>query len=131
MRTAIDSGCYMVEVTWIIYSTDKACMLPLVVGLLLQLKAGNQNVLAELKKIRNAFSVDSNGVFSGCIGAMNDLAVRIMSRVGVGVDDSGTYLCLGNMKHFYALHTQDNYDKMKRFLWISPGRHSASHDSAA
>ena len=59
-----------------ITSVYKSFLLPLV-DQILRLKAGDKSALHELKKISDTFSVDSNGVCKGCIGAIDGLAVRI------------------------------------------------------
>ena len=110
-----------------IYSIEKSFELPLM-DLLLRLEGGDMSALDELKKISHEFSVDSNGVLTGCIGAIDGLAVRINSPVGV--ENPGNYFC---RKNFYALNVQAICDRAKRYLWISLGHHGhgASHDSAA
>ena len=94
---------------------DRTLSFPLV-GLLLRLKEGDSSALAELKMIANHFAVDSDGVFMGCIGAIDGLAVRILCPSGVA--DPGNYIC---RKCFYALNVQAICDRHKRILWISPG----------
>ena len=86
------------------------------VALLQRLKDGDKSALDELKLIANHFAVDSDGVFMGCIGAIDGLAVRIRSPSNVA--DPSNYFC---RKCFYALNVQAICDCLKRILWISPG----------
>ena len=106
-------------------STNKTFTWPLV-DLLNGLKQGDPDAIAELRAISAQFASDSNGVFAGCIGAIDGLAIRI--KCPSGEKDPGNYFC---RKNFYALNVQAICDKTKRIMWISPGHNGASHDSSA
>ena len=71
------------------------------VDLLRRFKDGDETALHELKQIASHFAVDSDGVFWGCIGAIDGLAVRI--RMPANVPDPSNYFC---RKNFYALNVQ-------------------------
>ena len=95
------------------------------IGLLEGLKRGDEDAIRRLKEISSDFAVDSDHIFVGCIGAIDGIAIRIMSP---DVDDPGNYFC---RKNFYALNAQAICDRQKRILWISPGHLGSSHDSTA
>lgn len=87
---------------------------------------GDLSAIEELKEIAADFAVDSDGVFYGCIGAIDGLAIRI--RCPSNVPDPGNYFC---RKNFYALNVQAICDRQKRILWLSPGHQGSCHDSSA
>ena len=86
--------------------------------------------LEALRGISDDFSSRSNGVFTGCIGAIDGLAVRIRcpSSTVDGIEDCGNYYC---RKGFYALNIQAICDSHKRIIWLSSGHKGSIHDSAA
>ena len=99
------------------------------VSLLHQLKDGNLDALGKLKEISEYFAIDSDGAFSGCIGAIDGIAIRIRCPTKKdGVHDPGNYFC---RKNFYALNVQAICDRQKRILWISPNHKGSTHDSTA
>jgi hypothetical protein len=81
-----------------------------------------------LNSIAEPFSYGSNGVFSGIIGAIDGLAVRIRSPQLSEVSDPGNYYC---RKGFFALNVQAICDRFKRFLWCYPSNKGSTHDSVA
>jgi hypothetical protein len=81
-----------------------------------------------LHAIAEPFSYGSNGVFSGIIGAIDGLAVRIRSPQLTEVSDPGNYYC---RKGFFALNVQAICDRSKRFLWCYPSNKGSTHDSVA
>lgn len=89
----------------------------------------NEDLIA-LNAISDEFSERSRGVFKGCIGAIDGLAIRIRcpSPIVDGVEDCGNYYC---RKGFYALNIQAICDSKKRILWLSSGHKGSTHDSAA
>jgi len=97
-----------------------------------QLNTNNEDklVLDKLDEISANFAVDSDGSFSGCIGAIDGIAIRIRcpTKEKDGVDDPGNFFC---RKNFYALNVQAICDRQKRILWISPPHQGSSHDSTA
>jgi hypothetical protein len=82
-----------------------------------------------LQKVSTDFSQFSSGVFSGIIGALDGIAIRIRCpSASDGVSDPGNYW---TRKQFYALNVQAICDSKKRFLWVSSGHQGATHDSLA
>ena len=96
------------------------------VEMLKKLNDGDESVLPELIAISSDFGADSGGVFIGCIGAIDGLAIRI--KCPSNTNDPGNYF---SRKNFYALNVQAICDRQKRILWISPGHKGATHDSVA
>ncbi len=97
------------------------------VPILQQLKEGMINndqqstnyALEKLNKISTDFGRDSDGIFIGCIGALDGLAIRIkcpsLSKV---ISDPGNYFW---RKNFYALNVQAICDKRKKLLGLVLG----------
>ena len=79
-------------------------------------KLGNEKKVDELEAIKElqvisaALSVGSNGIFSGCIGAIDGMAVRI--QFPKNVPDSAIFL----WNDFFALNMQAVYDRRKQLL---------------
>jgi len=96
------------------------------VDMLKKLSEGDESVLPKLREISSDFGADSGGVFIGCIGAIDGLAIRI--KCPSNERDPGNYF---SRKNFYALNVQAICDRQKRILWISPGHKGATHDSVA
>ena len=67
-----------------------------------------------LAAIAELFSYGSNWVFSGIIGALDGIAIRIRCPKLCKVCDPGNYFC---RKGFFALNVQAICDRSKRFLW--------------
>jgi len=82
----------------------------------------------ELNNISEAFARFSNGVFTGIIGALDGLAIRIKAPSLFECIDPGSYYC---RKQFYALNVQAIVDSYKRILWVSTGHPGCTHDSTA
>ena len=59
------------------------------VDMLKKLSEGDESVLQKLQEISSDFGVDSGGVFIGCIGAIDGLAIRI--KCPLNVRDPGNY----------------------------------------
>mgnify|MGYP001810441820 CR=1 FL=1 len=81
-----------------------------------------------LRGLAEPFSYGSNGVFSGIIGALDGLAVRIRSPTLKEVPDPGNYYC---RKGFFAINVQAICDKSKRFTWVYTSNKGSTHDSVA
>ena len=81
-----------------------------------------------LRRIAEAFSYASNGVFLGILGPLDGLAVRIQSPRLSEVSDPGNYFC---RKGFFALNVQAICDRLKRFTWCYPSNKGSTHDSVA
>ena len=100
--------------------------------LLEEINSGNDeragSALAELHFISESFGESSGGIFTGCFGALDGLAVRIECPSMKSVPDPGTYFC---RKNFYALNVQAICSKSKSFLWFSSGHKGSTHDSLA
>lgn len=91
-----------------------------------KLSGGDESVVPDLERISSDFGADSGGVFIGCIGAIDGLAIRV--KCPSSERDPGNYF---SRKNFYALNVQAICDSQKRILWISPGHKGATHDSVA
>lgn len=89
------------------------------------IKDENTTALAE---IATQFSHGSNGIFSGIIGAIDGIAIRIRSPQLKEVWDPGNYYC---RKGFYALNVQAICDRSKKFLWCYTSNKGSTHDSVA
>ena len=84
---------------------------------------------AFFEQLSEAFSADSNGVYTGCIGAIDGLALRIQRPlVTKELPNPGGYYC---RKGFYALNVQSMCDRRKRVLWMSSRHIGSCHDSRA
>jgi hypothetical protein len=71
----------------------------------------------------------SDGVFTGCIGALDGLAIEIKKpTLSSSIRDPGSYYC---RKGFHALNCQAICDSNKKLLWISTEHQGSCHDSAA
>ena len=83
---------------------------------------------AALNELANGFADRSDGVFFGCIGALDGIAIRIDSPTMKEDENPGQYFC---RKGFFALNAQCICDASKRILWLSTGHIGSSHDSSA
>jgi hypothetical protein len=81
-----------------------------------------------LKAIAAVFAAKTDGIYSGCIGALDGIAIRVKCFSTNDVPDPGNYYC---RKGFYALNVQAICDRNKRFLWCSTGHKGGTHDSRA
>ena len=79
-----------------------------------------------IESLANSVAEKSNGVFYGPFAALDGLALKIRSPVGV--PDPGNYYC---RKGYYALNVQAICDRWKRFLWVWPSNKGSTHDSSA
>jgi hypothetical protein len=71
----------------------------------------------------------SCGNYSGCIGAIDGIAMRIKRpTLSNKLRDPGAYYC---RKGFYSLNCQAICDCDKRILWISSKHIGSTHDAAA
>jgi hypothetical protein len=80
------------------------------------------------ESISNGFAYFTSGIFKGCIGAMDGIAIRIYCPSMSDVPDPVNYWC---RKGFYALNVQAICDSSKRILWVSTGHKGSTHDSTA
>jgi len=88
----------------------------------------NENIQF-FKDLSNSFSEDTDGVFLGCIGANDGMAVKIRCpTITELLKNLGAYFC---RKVYHALNLQAICDKYKRFLWISSRHVGGCHDSRA
>jgi hypothetical protein len=84
---------------------------------------------AFFEELSDAFGQDSNGIYIGCFGALDGLALKIKRpTVTEGLPNPGAYYC---RKGFYALNCQAICDVKKRILWISSRHIGSCHDSRA
>jgi len=83
----------------------------------------------QLQEVANQFCDASQGVMSGCIGALDGWVVKIKapSRRD-GVHDPASFY---SRKGYYALNVQAIVDKKKRVLYRSILSRGAEHDSTA
>jgi hypothetical protein len=82
-----------------------------------------------LYRVSDLFAAASDGVFRGCIGALDGLAVKMKCpTLSDLIPDPGNYFC---RKGFYALNVQAICDKLRRFIWVSTGHKGSTHDSLA
>ena len=81
-----------------------------------------------LKEIATDFGARTEGVYNGCMGAIDGIAIRVKCFSTNDVPDPGNYYC---RKGFYALNVQAICDRKKRFLWCSTGHKGGTHDSRA
>ena len=90
----------------------------------------NNKDVAFFKKISEDFAMGaSDGVFQGCIGALDGLAIRIKKPdKGSSIVNPGAYYC---QKGFYALNCQAICDSKKRILWMSSAHQGSCHNSTA
>jgi hypothetical protein len=71
----------------------------------------------------------SDGIFNGCFGALDGLAIRIKKPTRSStLPDPGAYYC---RKGFHALNCQAICDNSKRILWMSSAHQGSCHDSSA
>lgn len=80
------------------------------------------------ESISNGFAYFTSGIFKGCFGAMDGIAIRIYCPSFSDVPDPVNYWC---QKGFYALNVQAICDSSKRILWVSTGHKGSTHDSTA
>jgi DDE superfamily endonuclease len=71
----------------------------------------------------------SDGIFKGCFGALDGLAIRIKRPTKTAsLRDPGAYYC---RKGFHALNVQAICDSDKKILWMSSSHQGSCHDSTA
>jgi hypothetical protein len=81
-----------------------------------------------LQTISDGFANFTSGIFKGCIGAIDGIAIRIICPSEGEVPDPKNYWC---RKGFYALNVQAICDSSKRIIWVSTGHKGSTHDSNA
>jgi hypothetical protein len=81
-----------------------------------------------LNAIAAEFAARTDGVYSGYIGALDGIAIRVKCFSTNDVPDPGNYYC---RKGFHALNVQAICDPKKRFLWCSTGHKGGTHNSWA
>ena len=81
---------------------------------------------ANSNRIRREFSSKTEGILSGCIGAVDGWLVKILSPTTNEVPNPGSYF---SRKNVYGLNVQVIVDKRKRILWRHIGEVGSSHDS--
>jgi hypothetical protein len=86
--------------------------------------------LEYFKSVSSSFAEGaSHGVFKGCIGALDGLAVRIRRpTLSKTIPNPGAYFC---RKGFFALNCQAICDANKKISWISSKHIGSCHDSVA
>ena len=80
------------------------------------------------RRIRSEFALKTDGVFDGCIGALDGWLVRIKCPTLKEVSNPGKYY---SRKGFFGINVQVIVDKQKRVLWRYIGEKGSGHDSPA
>ena len=99
-------------------------------------KIGNINMNAYLEdemamsRVSKGFSLRSNGVLTGAIGAIDGWLVKII-RPSWRLDRVRNPIAFFSRKGFYALNVQCVVDHDKKVLWASTYHKGGSHDSSA
>ena len=83
-----------------------------------------------LAKVSEGFSVRSDGVLKGAIGAIDGWLVKIQ-KPSWRYDRIKNSLSIYSRKGFFALNVQCIVDHQKKVLWASYRHKGASHDSSA
>ncbi|KAL7464249.1 hypothetical protein ACHAXS_004587, partial [Conticribra weissflogii] len=83
-----------------------------------------------MENVAGKFCEESNGVFAGCIGALDGWLVKIKkpSVKRDGVQNPGSYY---SSKGFYGVNVQDIVSHDKMILYRNILHHGAEHDSTA
>jgi hypothetical protein len=79
-----------------------------------------------IERIRTEFAEKTNGIFWGCIGALDGWLVKIHCPSLRELRNPGKYF---SRKGFHAINVQVIVDKKKRILWRYIGEKGSSHDS--
>ena len=87
------------------------------------------NNIAEMKDVSNGFSIRSNGLLVGAIGAIDGWLVRIV-KPSMYKDGQQNPTSFYSRKGFYALNVQCIVDHQKKVRWVSYSHKGASHDSS-
>jgi hypothetical protein len=83
----------------------------------------------EMQKVAMQFSISSNSILNGCIGAIDGWIVKIRRpRVSDGVANPGSFF---SRKGFYGINVQCIVDKKKRIIYRNILSRGAEHDSTA
>jgi len=81
------------------------------------------------EELSEAFSGDLGGIYTGCIGAIDGLALRILRpSVTKELPNPGEYCC---KKGFFDLNVQSMCERRKIVLWMSSCHIGSCHDSRA
>ena len=81
---------------------------------------------ARMEQIGREFGEKTEGVFTGCFGALDGWIVKIYCPSNSEVDNPGKYF---SRKGVYAINVQVIVDKKKRVLWRYIGSMGSNHDS--
>ena len=87
------------------------------------------NNILEMKDVSKGFSVRSNGLLVGAIGAIDGWLVRIV-RPFMRKDGQKNPTSFYSRKGFYALNVQCIVDHRKKIWWVSYSHKGALHDSS-
>jgi hypothetical protein len=79
-----------------------------------------------IERIRTEFADKTDGIFWGCIGALDGWLVKIHCPSLRELHNPGKYF---SRKGFHAINVQVIVDKKKRILWRYIGEKGSSHDS--
>ena len=83
-----------------------------------------------MSRVSKGFSLRSNGVLTGAIGAIDGWRVKII-RPSWRLDRVRNPIAFFSCKGFYALNVQCVVDHDKTVLWASTYHKGGSHDSSA
>ena len=82
-----------------------------------------------MSAVAGGFSLGSNGVINGCIGAIDGWIVKIIKpRKSDGVANPSSFY---SRKGFFGINVQAIVDKKKRIMYRSIQHRGAEHDSTA
>jgi hypothetical protein len=88
-----------------------------------------ENWWEALNRVSDLFAEASGDVFKGCLGALDDLAIKIICpTMSNMIPNPGNYFC---RKGFFVLNVQAICNKLHRITWVSTGQKGSAHDSTA
>ena len=114
----------------------KTIMYNVIKDWLIPSKLGDINMKSYLEdeeamtRVSTGFSLRSNGVLKGAIGAIDGWLVKIV-RPSWRLDNVRNSVAFFSRKGFFALNVQCIVDHDKKVLWASYRHKGASHDSSA
>ena len=119
-------GCHYTTFYRLLWLTVDACDKAYELPLLDLLSRVQQGSLAELAAGFDAKS--SNGAFSGCIAAIDGIAIKLSKRSIAKESHPDHFYCY---KGFHSLNFQVACDAHRRILWCSSKTAGSAHDSMA
>ena len=83
---------------------------------------------SDVETVAQGFDEKTHGVMSGCIGAVDGIAIKLDARTLADVDSKAAHWC---RKGFYSLNYQVVADSNRRITWASAKFCGSTHDSVA